>query len=198
MECFILAGGKSRRFGEDKLLFEIKGKKVIELVVEALKPVCKRLCLLTKDKEKFSFLSGVEVYKDIIQKQYALAGLYTALHKLKGEKAFIVAGDMPLIKPEVALYLWESSKPPITVYNIKGKVYPLFGVYYRRVLEPLEEYIKSGGERLVDFIKRVGYKEIGEEEIKKLDPELLSFINMNTKEELAFIIKSYEGNYRKN
>lgn len=193
MECFVLAGGQSRRFGEDKLLFSLGGKRVIELVVSALKPVCSRLCLLTKEPEKFSFLSGVEVCKDLLQKQYALAGLYSALRELKGEKALVLAGDMPLIKPEVALYLWHRSRPPITVYNIKGKVYPLFGVYYKQVLEPLEEYIKTGGERLIDFLEKTGYAEIKEEEIKDIDPKLLSFINLNTKEDLQAIIKSYEG-----
>lgn len=193
MECFVLAGGQSRRFGEDKLLFSLRGKRIIELVVSALKPVCQRLCLLTKEPEKFSFLSGVEVCKDLLQKQYALAGLYSALQKLKGEKALVLAGDMPLIKPEIALYLWNKSRPPITVYNIKGKVYPLFGVYYRWVLEPLEEYIKTGGERLIDFLEKTGYARIKEEEIKDIDPKLLSFINLNTKEDLQAIIKSYEG-----
>ncbi|MEJ7554095.1 MAG: molybdenum cofactor guanylyltransferase MobA [Aquificaceae bacterium] len=190
IECFVLAGGLSRRFGEDKLLYQIGGKRVIEYTLEALRGVCGRLCLVVKDKEKFSFLKEVEVVKDVIEKQFALAGLYTALENLKGDKALIVAGDMPLIRKEVVSLLLRRANPPITLFNINGKLYPLFAVYYKQVLQELKLYIKAGGEKVLDFVKRFPYKEIAEGEVLEYDPTLLSFLNMNTRTDANNIIKA--------
>ncbi len=190
IECFVLAGGLSRRFGEDKLLYQIGGKRVIEYTLEALRGVCGRLCLVVKDKEKFSFLKEVEVVKDAIEKQFALAGLYTALENLKGDKALIVAGDMPLIKKEVVSLLLRRANPPITLFNINGKLYPLFAVYYKQVLPELKLYIEAGGEKVLDFVKRFPYKEIAEGEVLEYDPTLLSFLNMNTRTDANNIIKA--------
>ncbi|MEJ7555352.1 MAG: molybdenum cofactor guanylyltransferase MobA [Aquificaceae bacterium] len=190
IECFVLAGGLSRRFGEDKLLYQIGGKRVIEYTLEALRGVCGRLCLVVKDKEKFSFLKEVEVVKDVIEKQFALAGLYTALENLKGDKALIVAGDMPLIRKEVVSLLLRRANPPITLFNINGKLYPLFAVYYKQVLPELKLYIKAGGEKVLDFVKRFPYKEIAEGEVLEYDPTLLSFLNMNTRTDANNIIKA--------
>ncbi len=190
IECFVLAGGLSRRFGEDKLLYQIGGKRVIEYTLEALRGVCGRLCLVVKDKEKFSFLKEVEVVKDVIEKQFALAGLYTALENLKGDKALIVAGDMPLIKKEVVSLLLRRANPPITLFNINGKLYPLFAVYYKQVLPELKLYIKAGGEKVLDLVKRFPYKEIAEGEVLEYDPTLLSFLNMNTRTDANNIIKA--------
>ncbi len=188
-ECFVLAGGLSRRFGEDKLLYTIGEKRVIEYTLDALRGICGRLCLVVKDKEKFSFLRDVEVIKDTIEKQLALAGIYTALEHLKGEKALIVAGDMPLIKKEVVEFLLNSAEPPITLFNVRGKLYPLFAVYYRQVLPELRSYLESGGERVLDFLRKFPYKEITERDILEYDPSLLSFINMNTREDAEQIAK---------
>ncbi len=190
IECFVLAGGLSRRFGEDKLLYQIGGKRVIEYTLEALRGVCGRLCLVVKDKEKFSFLKEVEVVKDVIEKQFALVGLYTALENLKGDKALIVAGDMPLIRKEVVSLLLRRANPPITLFNINGKLYPLFAVYYKQVLPELKLYIKAGGEKVLDFVKRFPYKEIAEGEVLEYDPTLLSFLNMNTRTDANNIIKA--------
>lgn len=191
IECFVLAGGQSRRFGEDKLLYEIGDKRTIEHTVETLKKVCDRVCVVVKDVDKFSFLEGVEFIKDLLKKQYAIAGLYTALKNLHGEKALVISGDMPLIRKEVVEHLWLNSSPPLTLYKVRGKYYPLFAVYYRELLEPLEDYIKAGGERLMDFVLGLPYKALEEGEVLPYDPELLSFVNMNTKEDAKLIIELY-------
>ncbi|MFN3976163.1 MAG: molybdenum cofactor guanylyltransferase MobA [Aquificaceae bacterium] len=191
IECFVLAGGQSRRFGEDKLLYKIGDKRTIEHTTETLKRVCDRVCVVAKDVAKFHFLKGVEFIKDLLERQYAIAGLYTALKSLYGEKALVISGDMPLIKEEVIKHLWINSSPPLTLYKIKGKYYHLFAVYYKELLEPLEDYIEKGGKRLMDFVLNFPFKVLEEEEVWPYDPELISFINMNTKEEARLIIELY-------
>ncbi len=51
MECYILAGGKSKRFGEDKTLFNLLGKPMISHAVERAVLVCKKVYVMCKEKQ---------------------------------------------------------------------------------------------------------------------------------------------------
>ena len=188
IECFVLVGGESRRFGEDKTLFPIKGKRCVEYIIDALKCVCDEIFLVGKDPSKYSSLE-VKFIKDILADQGALIGIYTALRSAKTDKVLIVSADMPLIKPSVIKYLLDNYKEPITIYCVKGKLYPLIGIYARSVLKDLETYIQTRNKKVIEFIEKVGYHCITEEEILQFDPELRSFINMNTREDLQTILK---------
>lgn len=188
IEGFVLAGGKSRRFGEDKLLYFLGGKRLVEHTLDALRAVCERVCIVAKSAEKFSFLKDVEVLQDVLEKQFALSGVHTALKNLKGERALVVAGDMPLLKEKLLKELIKSSEAPLTLFRTKGKLQPLLAVYYKELLPRLEDYMKKGGERLVDFVEGTLRKEISEEKAKECDPELLSFTNVNTKEDAELVL----------
>ncbi len=190
LECFVLGGGESRRFGEDKLLFPIKGKECIRYVLDALAGVCDRLAIVGKDGHKFSAIKDVEFVPDILTEQGALVGIYTALKSARTDKVLVVSGDMPLVKPSLVRYIVDEYKDPITIYCIRGRLYPLFGVYSTKILKDLETYLKEGEKKVMDFIERVGYNCIKEDEVIHLDPLLLSFINMNTKEDLKVILKN--------
>jgi molybdopterin-guanine dinucleotide biosynthesis protein A len=184
MECYILAGGQSRRFGEDKTLFLLKGKPCIQWVVEQAQRVCDRVFIVAKEPQKYSFLKGVELLKDILQEQFALAGLYTALSHTNQYKVVILSADMPLIKGELISLIWERSKDKITLFKVKGKIFPLFGVYPKGVKSALEEYLKGGGLRVMEFVEKVGY-----EVVEDVEPFSYAFINMNTKEDARIILE---------
>jgi len=184
IECYILAGGQSRRFGEDKTLFLLKGKPCIQWVVEQAQKVCDRVFIVAKEPQKYSFLKGVELLKDILQEQFALAGLYTALSHTNQDKVVVLSADMPLIKGELISLIWERSEDKITLFKVKGKTFPLFGVYPKEVKSALEEYLKGGGLRVMEFVEKVGY-----EVVEDVEPLSYTFINMNTKEDARVILE---------
>ncbi|WP_461829847.1 molybdenum cofactor guanylyltransferase MobA [Aquifex sp.] len=180
MKCFILAGGRSRRFGEDKLLYEYKGKRVIERVVQAAKGVCDELFIVAKDPKKFEFL-GIPVIVDALPVQASIVGLYTAL-SYTDEPALILSGDLPLITPKVLKAIVEAYESPITLAKTKNKVHTLVGVYSPEVLNRLEDFIKKRNYRLYEFVSSVGFKavELGND-------DALQLLNMNTKEDLKVL-----------
>ncbi|MFN3814329.1 MAG: molybdenum cofactor guanylyltransferase MobA [Aquificaceae bacterium] len=188
-ECFVLVGGQSRRFGEDKATFLIEGKRCIEHITDRLKGVCDRFVVVGKEQRKFEFLKDVEFIHDTLQDQGALIGIHTALKNAKSDRALVVAVDTPLLNPQVVDYIFRGFEEPITVFLVRGRLYPLLGIYSKRVLPELEAYLSEGKRRVIEFLDRVGYRYIKEDEIISLDPELCSFINMNTKEDLEIIIK---------
>lgn len=180
MKCFILAGGRSRRFGEDKLLYEYKGKKVIERVVQVSREVCNELFIVAKNPKKFEFL-GVPVIVDVLPVQASMVGLYTALSYTR-EPALILSGDLPLIGPEVLKVLLNSYEEPVTLAKTPKKVHTLVGVYSPKVLKTLEEFIEKGNYRLYEFVKKVGFKTV-----EFRNREALQLLNMNTKEDLRIL-----------
>jgi len=49
--------------------------------------------------------------------------------------------------------------------------------------------LDSGGKSLIGFLRNIPYRTIGEAEVKPIDPKLKSFLNMNTKEDLAELME---------
>ncbi|GAB6065327.1 molybdenum cofactor guanylyltransferase MobA [Aquifex pyrophilus] len=179
--CYILAGGKSRRFGEDKLLYKINGKSVIERVLETAKKVFKEVYIVAKEREKFSFLK-VPVIEDERKEQASIIGLYTALKHSKREECFILSGDLPLISERTLNFLLKRYNPPITLAKTDN-VHPLVGIYSKIVLKLLEEFIEKKNFKIYEFIKNFNYKAV------ELPPELEKTVtNLNRKEELEKVI----------
>ena len=56
ISAFILAGGKSRRFGSDKALFKYRGRPLIEHVIESIRPVVGRITVISNWPERFAYL----------------------------------------------------------------------------------------------------------------------------------------------
>ena len=187
MECFILAGGQSRRFGEDKLLFRIGNLRTIEHVIRSAREVFSKVYIVAKDREKFRGL-GVEVIGDLLPDQAPVVGLYTALRKSYGDSIVVLSGDMPLIKPQVLRLLIREYRKPVTIFSSNGKLHPLVGAYSRTLISTVEVYIKEGRKSLIGLLGQINYKVIDEDEIRRVDPDLSSLLNMNTKEDLEIIL----------
>lgn len=180
MKGFILAGGKSKRFGEDKLLYELDGKKVIERVVKSAMKVCEEVFIIAKHPKKFEFLN-VPVIMDAFPFQASIVGLYTALSYTE-RPALILSGDIPLITPRILERLISAYQEPITLARTESKIHTLIGVYSPKILETVEEFLKRGNYKLYDLVKEVGFKTVnfsGE--------EAFYLLNLNTKEDLRVI-----------
>jgi len=179
--CYVLAGGKSKRFGEDKLLYQIKGKKVIQRIYETAKKVFKNVYIVAKERGKFSFLKA-PVILDEFEESASIIGLYTSLKHAKEEHVFILSGDLPLIRKETIIYILENFEEPVSVAKT-DKIHTLVGIYSRSILENLVKRIKEKDYRIWAFLREVGYKEV------KIPEELeYTLLNMNTKEDLKRII----------
>lgn len=180
MKCFILAGGKSRRFGEDKLLYEIEGKKVIERVVGSAKSVCDEVFIVTKNPVKFEFLK-IPVILDKLPIQASIVGLYTALSHAD-EPVLILSGDLPLISPQVLKILMDSYEEPVTLAKTKDKLHTLIGVYSPKVTQTIKEFLRKKNYKLYKLVKKVGFKAVGFP-----DEYAPYFLNLNTKEDLRIL-----------
>ena len=70
---------------------------------------------------------------------------------------------------------------PRTPYGLE----PLCAVYAKRCLEVIENRLQRGDYRIRRFFDRVRVKHVSEKRLRRVDPDLLSFKNVNTPEDLA-------------
>ncbi|BAD86191.1 molybdopterin-guanine dinucleotide biosynthesis protein A [Thermococcus kodakarensis KOD1] len=181
----VLAGGRGRRFGGDKLLFRISGKPLLLYTIERLEQAEKiDEIVLVASKENAEKLRdfGHDVVVDELMIG-PMGGIFTALSL--GD-AFVVAGDMPLLVPEFIDFIverFEEAKKPACVPRwSNGYLEPLHAAYSSSFRDFLEERIKSRNYAINQAIRESDACYI---EIEKL-PEgwRESFFNVNTREDL--------------
>lgn len=190
LSILILAGGGGERFGGEKALFRIGGKPMIQLVFEEISKLSKEVVISCRSsREKLAMMfPDAKIVPDKFDKKGALTGLMSALPEIGSEYVALVTCDSPKIKSEVlelisksaqghdgAIPKWPNSyiEPLQAVYNT--------GKLRKAVVEAWEDEkmrLAEVLERLSDIVY------VSTEELKKIDPELKSFSNVNLPEDL--------------
>jgi molybdopterin-guanine dinucleotide biosynthesis protein A len=182
----ILAGGWSRRLGQDKATLTLQGKPLAQWVADALKPLVADLWLVTNHPETHLFL-GLPLITDLRPFLGPLGGLYTALFYARTPWVLAAAVDAPLLSPALLAGLAARAartRRPLVVCRSPRGLQPLPGLYSPRLLRRLGEYLKNH-RHLVRFLETLRSQELSWEEVQHLDPEGLSFLNLNTPADLA-------------
>lgn len=122
MTGVVLVGGKSRRFGRDKVLSEFKGTPLLDHVVGVLRPLFDEVILVGHRRKG---LERHRVFEDIRPGCGPLGGIYTALHATSAEHCFVCAADMPHMNPgfishmtsladdhDIILPVWSKGREP--------------------------------------------------------------------------------------
>jgi len=181
--AIIMAGGGSRRMGTDKSMLAIKDKSMIETICEQLRGTFGQILISANDAEKYSFL-GLPIIKDKIIGQGPLMGIASALGFSENEVNFVVACDIPHIELSfVRRMLVEAEGYDIVIPADKdGKYEPLFAVYKKRALEPINEVLREGGRKISDVFTRCRVKYV------EVEGDIL---NLNTRAEYEEFLEKY-------
>jgi molybdopterin-guanine dinucleotide biosynthesis protein A len=185
ISAFIIAGGQSSRFGEDKCLFRYQGRALIERVIESVRPVIDRIAIVADDAGRFAYL-GLPCHGDIFHGLGPFGGIHAALVNSQTERAFIFACDMPDIS--AALISHMAAVPgefDVIIPVIAGKYEPLHAVYAKSCAGPMEKSIRGGARRIISFFDEVSVRTVPEEEIRKYADPSLVFRNINYRRDAA-------------
>lgn len=185
----ILAGGENRRIPYVKGLLRIGGLTIVERNLNILKDVFGTVIISTNSPEIY-FASRVSMIGDIINERGPMTGIFSVLTSTGAEAVFVIACDMPFVKKELIEYMKDRFEA-ISVYKgidamvprFRGGVEPLIGIYTSSVKGRFEESLKAGEKGLYALLKAVNTFYIETDEIKDIDPEGISFININTLED---------------
>lgn len=183
----ILSGGKSLRMKRHKCLISFDNKKIIDMIVTKLKDLFEELFIVTNFPELY-FYTGVTLLGDIYPFRGPMSGIHVAIKNSKYD-VFAFACDMPFVKEEVIYALSErhiKEGNTATVPSYNGKIYPLPGIYSQKLFYELEKLLLENKLSMTKLLDDIGAEIL---EVANLDREGLSFININTEEDLENLKK---------
>lgn len=183
--AIVLAGGRASRLGGvNKARLEVGGSPLLERVLDSVSPLASQLIVVGHLAGDLA--SGrAEVVPDLFADGGSLGGILTGLIYSKHDLAIVVGCDMPYLSTDLLRLILESSHGwDVTVPRIGPYQEALHAAYRRGCIPVLLDSLESGKRRIVDCYTRVRTREIPEEELRRLDPELRSFVNVNTPEDL--------------
>jgi len=189
MTSIVLAGGRSRRLGQDKRLVNIGGEALIDRVIGRLLPISSEVIVVVAQRQPIPAYEpppGVRIVVDILPDQGALGGIYTGLTEATSHHGVVVACDMPFLNGGLLRHLMSLSDGyDVIVPWIGGRPEPLHAIYSKECLSPIRRLMKRTDLKIVDFWPEVRVRPVPEEEVDRFDPQHLSFFNINTAQDLA-------------
>jgi molybdopterin-guanine dinucleotide biosynthesis protein A len=191
-EAFVLAGGESKRFGGNKALHRIGDGTLVDLLCGRLSDMFDRVRVVARTRESVNDIS-FEVLEDVRDERCPLTGIYSGLYRLGQGKAFFVACDLPLVRPAIIEHIVkESQGVEAAVPRTKKGLEPLCAVYDASCLGAIRSAFSAGNLRTVSFLESVKTRTIEEEELRKHDPQMISFWNVNCLEDMGFVLQTME------
>ena len=191
--ALILAGGFSKRFGQDKGLIDLVGKPLILHVVDRVSKVVDETMVVIGSrvqKKKFESLLGhkANVVVDDREAQSPLVGALTGFESAKGEYCLLLPCDTPFISSQIAQFLLDTcaNKGAAIPRWPSGYIEPLQAIYHRKsALTAATKALEQGKLDLRSMIARLrGVRYISTVVLRQMDPKLLTFFNINTLEDL--------------
>jgi molybdopterin-guanine dinucleotide biosynthesis protein A len=189
----ILAGGNSQRFGEDKALAQLNGKPLVGHMLDRLQGVAAETLLVTNRPAEYGQFNQ-RLVGDVLPGRGALGGLHAALYHATRPWVACLACDMPLVSRGLVEYLVTlRAEADVVMPRLNGLWEPMHAVWSRACLGPVQAALERGERRMISCLPDLNVRVVTEAEIDRIDPEHLSFMNINTTDQLAEMARRLAG-----
>lgn len=201
----ILAGGLNLRFGgKNKALSKVGEKTILDRTLVSFGALFQETMVVTKTPLEYLAWDAL-IVTDIFPARSPLAGLHAGLTYTQTPFIFITACDTPFIKTAMIKTLLREidTKSDIIVPETEKGLQPLCAVYARQCLPVIEEQLRqeasatrnisagpkkrvlNQGLKILNIYDTLRVKRIPEQRLLAVDPNLLSFFNVNTPEDFV-------------
>jgi molybdopterin-guanine dinucleotide biosynthesis protein A len=179
----ILAGGASSRMKSNKALLPYGGELFIERIHRQLAAVFPEVILVTNTPELYRFLPCRST-PDVYPGRGSLAGIHAGLAQSRTPYIFAVACDMPYLNLALVGRLVEAvDGQDVVIPESDAGLEPLHAIYGKGCLPAMEAALSKGPGRIIACIDWSRATVVARDEVAKIDPEFMSFRNINTPEE---------------
>ena len=180
----IMAGGKSRRMGQDKAWIELDGEPLVKRVADVLARIADEVIVVANDP-KYERL-GLRVVRDRYPEGGALGGIATGVGAATHDTVRVAACDMPFLSVDVwRVIVGHAGEADVVIPRIGGELETLHALYTKACVPHMVRSLAENRLRVISFFEQVKVLAIEEPELRAADPTLRSFTNVNTPEELA-------------
>jgi molybdopterin-guanine dinucleotide biosynthesis protein A len=189
VSCIVLAGGKSKRLGRNKVTEKIGNISLIENVVSRLAELKTEIIVVISHDSIIPQLSqypGVRIIEDIYPGKGTLGGIYSGLAAVTAVRSIVVACDMPFLNVKMLRYMADAASEydVVVTRSQKGVLEPLHAIYSKTCLEKIKFLIQANRLSVLELYPLVKIKYIDDSETRQFDPDNLSFFNINTEADL--------------
>ena len=185
----ILAGGKSKRMGKDKLFLELNNKMLIEHTIIKVEKYLKDIIIITNQKNEYFSKKNLTTVKDCIEGQLGpLVGILTAMKWAKEnlkECSWIATFpcDTPFFPETIIKKFIEKSKKKDSLLlcaSSHGRKHNIFGLWSLDLYDKLkDDLINKKVRKVQDWTEKHKINNV-EFKFEKYDP----FFNINTLDDL--------------
>jgi molybdopterin-guanine dinucleotide biosynthesis protein A len=187
----VIAGGRSRRYGEPKALAEVGGVRIVDRVLLALHDAAPEVVLIANDATLARAI-GLPARPDAQPDLGALGGIHAALlwaQERSVAGVLAVACDMPFVSADLLRRLRDRADaedtPDAVLPASDGPrgIEPLCAWYGVTCLPALEDAIERGDHRMIGFHGGVRVVTLPIDEVATFGDPALLFMNVNTPED---------------
>jgi molybdenum cofactor guanylyltransferase len=182
----LLAGGRSRRMGEDKRYLVVGGQTLLERGLSVLRSMFHEvLVVIAQDSAPLDI--DARVMRDLVPDCGSLGGIYTGLTQATSPYIFAVACDMPFLNQAVITqFTNRRDTADIVMARLANRLHPMHALYGKGCLPAMEQMIVARQLKIQELVShaslRVQY--VTEADLLSIDPSWRSFHNVNTPEDL--------------
>lgn len=196
ISAVILAGGENKRFPTLKGFIKIDGIPIIERTLGILRGMFDEVLISTNMPEAYFYL-GAPMVGDVLPSSGPMTGIYSSLLNAKGDSIFVIACDMPFINADIVRLVCNEYEKISKNANVDAAIpvydnepQPLFGVYCKTSMSRLEKGILEGKTALKRFLGEINTHLISASDIKTIDFNGRSFVNINTAEDYKAVVSN--------
>ncbi len=188
----ILAGGLGRRMGGCcKAFLNVGGRRIVDRLMDVYSQLFGEVIVAVRDSDGFEDC-GVPLALDRFEVRSSLTGIHAGLDAVATTHAFVAACDAPFLRAGLVRALLAEVEPDVDVtipLKDDGYMEPLCAVYSKACLPHIAEQLRQGDCKIIRFFPKVRVKTVAVSRLRKADPELASFLNMNTPNDLELAME---------
>jgi len=199
----ILAGGLSKRFGEEKCLKDLAGKPLVAHVLNRVSNVAEERIIVAGSVAQRNALSRLfetkaRVVADKYQDHSPLIGALTGFETVQAEYALLLPCDATFVSAEIAALLLDlcAGRSAVIPRWPDGKIEPLQAAYNVKLAQNAGKMALNEGRRdmlsMIAHLRRIRY--VSTLVLQQYDEKLTTFFNINTVEDwrkAESILKKY-------
>lgn len=189
--AIILAGGESRRMGRDKATLDFLGQPLIQASIDTMQRLFAVTLLSVRQLRPEIQLTQV---LDGQHDGGPLTGLLSAMAKVTTPWVFAVGCDMPFVSAALIEQLAvRRTGYQAVVPVVQGRAQPLLAFYSREGRDMMRASLASGDKSLLGALRQLQVCYVDEAELLVSDPQLRSFFDLDTPQDVEVAVRLAQG-----
>jgi len=163
----------------------VGGGRILDRLYDIYRELFDEIILVTNNPQKF-LEWDLLIVSDLFPIRSSLTGIHAGLFYMTNPYAFVSACDTPFLKKEMVEIIIGKIEAQIDIVmpQTSAGFEPLCAAYSKRCLEAAQNHLEQEKLKVIKAFRKSRIKTISEKVLRKIDPGLQSFFNINTPEDL--------------